>query len=99
MHQLGSSGVGCPREEVERKKNFHTQEMEERLKRQRDEAQAAAAEGQQCVVCLHRPRAVLFQPCRHVVACEECWDTLRGKADPCPYCRTPIRQRIAVVCP
>ena len=86
----------------------HPQAREARLKRTLEEAQQAqqAAEGGKeegpgaaCIVCWQQPRAVLYQPCSHVVACEGCSEQLRERGGPCPYCRKPIRRRLSVVCP
>ena len=37
-----------------------------------------------CVVCLERPRVMLFLACAHLCACEECAPLM---VDSCPLCR------------
>ena len=37
-----------------------------------------------CVVCLERPRVMLFLACAHLCACEECAPLMMGS---CPLCR------------
>ena len=38
-----------------------------------------------CVVCLERPRVILFLTCAHLCACEACASLMHA----CPLCRTP----------
>jgi hypothetical protein len=57
------------------------------VKRERDEAQ----DRNECIVCMERPRAVLFEPCRHLLVCTTC-----AAADACPYCAIAVEERITV---
>jgi len=61
-----------------------------RVKRERDEAREEAERAVACVVCLDAPRAVLFMPCGHAVACAAC----SGAVADCPVCRQPVAQRV-----
>ncbi|KWX11955.1 Protein 21.1 [Giardia duodenalis assemblage B] len=40
-----------------------------------------------CCICLDKLRNVILYPCKHVVVCTDCLETLK---DTCPYCRTTI---------
>ena len=47
--------------------------------------------GLPCQICLDAPRAAVFAPCRHTVACALCAARLAGQAWPrCPVCRGAI---------
>ena len=59
-----------------------------RLKRERDEAQ----DRNECVVCMERPRAVVFLPCEHCAVCASCAAALQE----CPNCRATITTRITI---
>jgi len=56
--------------------------------RERDEAQ----DRNECIVCMERPRAVLFEPCRHLLVCATC----ATAADACPFCALAVEDRITV---
>ena len=49
-----------------------------KVTRERDEAQ----DRNECIVCMERPRAVLFMPCKHLLVCATC----AAAADACPWC-------------
>ena len=59
-----------------------------KVKHERDEAQIR----NECVVCMDRPRAVLFLPCEHCAVCASCADALQE----CPNCRATITTRITI---
>ena len=44
-----------------------------------------------CVVCMTRQRAILFQPCNHFVVCATC-----ETGDACPVCSRAIENRITI---
>ena len=44
----------------------------------------------ECVVCMERPRAVLFLPCNHLVVCASC------ATDECPFCNGAVESQITV---
>ena len=60
-----------------------------RVKRERDEAQVRSPE---CSVCLDKASAVVFMPCRHLVACGGCAPKLKR----CPACRADVAERLDV---
>lgn len=43
-----------------------------------------------CCICLDKLRNVILYPCKHVVVCLECLETLK---ESCPYCRTTIKDK------
>jgi len=56
------------------------------LQRERDSAQQQMS----CVICMDKPRGVMFNPCNHIACCERCSNPLPL----CPLCRVPIGKRI-----
>jgi len=70
-------------------------ELEEaRRAQRRSEHEAAQLRLQvQCAVCLDRGRCVAFQPCFHLVCCDQCQDRLRF----CPVCRVQVQGRLKVI--
>ena len=56
--------------------------------------------GDKCIICLSNPFEILFQPCGHICACQDCSRKLYEKSSSfgtkCPICRTVINgsQRI-----
>ncbi|AXS67766.1 iap-3 [Cryptophlebia peltastica nucleopolyhedrovirus] len=42
-----------------------------------------------CVVCMVGKKSILFEPCRHLVCCENC----ASKVDQCVMCRSLILER------
>jgi hypothetical protein len=40
----------------------------------------------ECVICASKPRAFMFQPCGHFLACQQC----AARVKDCPACRAPI---------
>ena len=57
-----------------------------KVKRERDDAVTRV----ECVVCMDRPRAVLFLPCNHLVVCASCATAA------CPYCSGAVQSQITV---
>ena len=49
-------------------------------------------ESSECVVCLDAPPAIIFAPCGHFCACEECATSLHRTTKKCPMCRANIVQ-------
>ena len=58
-----------------------------KVTRERDEAQ----DRNECIVCMERPRAVVFIPCKHLLVCATCAAT-----DACPFCAHAVEDRITV---
>lgn len=48
-----------------------------------------------CVICLDRPREIVYLPCRHFVICEKCFTASQLRT--CPLCRSPIIDTIVVL--
>lgn len=48
----------------------------------------------ECALCLHRPRDVLFLPCRHICCCATCAAKLPQRV--CPTCRATVESQIEV---
>lgn len=48
-----------------------------------------------CVICLDRPRGVVYLPCRHFIICEHCFTASRLST--CPLCRSPIADTIIIL--
>ena len=46
----------------------------------------------QCQICYDRAKVIMFEPCHHLVSCEECAGVLRE----CPMCRGAITRKIKV---
>ena len=42
-----------------------------------------------CVVCMDEVRSVLFEPCKHLLCCEQCGSLVRA----CPFCKQAIKKR------
>lgn len=48
----------------------------------------AKNEEELCIICVTKPKKVLFYPCMHFSICKDCW--LQVRKDECPICKTPI---------
>ena len=58
-----------------------------------DEAATDAVE--ECVICHHNKRAVIFLPCGHLAACRQCWQEWKRRKSPsCLLCRAPVTHTI-----
>eukprot|EP00004_Rigifila_ramosa_P024962 TRINITY_DN7345_c0_g1_i1.p1 TRINITY_DN7345_c0_g1~~TRINITY_DN7345_c0_g1_i1.p1 ORF type:complete len:288 (+),score=59.56 TRINITY_DN7345_c0_g1_i1:33-866(+) len=55
-------------------------------------AAAAAANMNECVICMSHPREILLRPCSHLVLCRGCAQSVTV----CPMCRGNIEERIRV---
>ena len=49
-----------------------------------------------CLICVSRPRAVRFLPCRHATMCELCTIAEMQRTGQCPNCRRKVLQLVAV---
>eukprot|EP01084_Bolivina_argentea_P030328 56224_1 len=47
-----------------------------------------------CITCLDKNQEVFFEPCHHMLMCQECSNKLTNNK--CPVCQTPIRSKIMV---
>ncbi|RHY97268.1 hypothetical protein DYB37_007542 [Aphanomyces astaci] len=50
------------------------------------------AEGEECVVCLDRPKQTVCVPCGHVAVCVPCANALQRTTHKCPVCRRDVRE-------
>lgn len=48
-----------------------------------------------CVICLSNPKNTALLPCRHFCFCRLCAQQLQAQQDPCPICRSDIKQAVA----
>ena len=49
-----------------------------------------------CTICMSRPRALRFLPCRHAVMCEDCAMTEMQRTGKCSHCRRPVEGLVFV---
>ena len=61
-----------------------------------DTCVAALKQQLTCVVCMDRPRGVVFAPCWHVAVCQGCADKC---GNVCPVCRTKVKSSNVVFLP
>ena len=59
------------------------------LKNLRGSEEKATHDSEQCVICLDNKKVVLFRPCKHLVCCVKCAQSLSSKPV-CPTCRKEI---------
>ena len=57
---------------------------------------AAEDASESCTICMARPRAVRFLPCRHAVMCEVCAMTEMKRTGKCSHCRQPVEGLVFV---
>ncbi|XP_063258285.1 baculoviral IAP repeat-containing protein 7 [Prinia subflava] len=89
-----SSSAGGSRGAVQREPGTSRQEVRSVQQKESDESQLSTEEQlrrlreeRTCKVCMDKEVSVVFVPCGHLVACEECALNLRL----CPICRAAIR--------
>ncbi|XP_072773039.1 baculoviral IAP repeat-containing protein 7 [Taeniopygia guttata] len=92
-----SSSAGGRRGAVQRETGTSRQEMRSVRQKESDESQLSTEEQlrrlreeRTCKVCMDKDVSVVFVPCGHLVACEECALNLRL----CPICRAGIQGRV-----
>lgn len=44
----------------------------------------------ECVICMAKPVACIFVPCKHMCTCQECGQKIRHQNEACPLCRADI---------
>jgi hypothetical protein len=76
-------------------------ELEEQVKRAlscivkaREVASSNLEDARMCVICKEKPKCVLYMPCRHLCACQDCGHS--NRLVQCPLCRQNILERIFV---
>ena len=57
---------------------------------------AAEDVSESCTICMSRPRAVRFLPCRHAVMCEDCAMAEMKRTGKCSHCRRPVEGLVFV---
>ena len=57
---------------------------------------AAEDVSESCTICMSRPRAVRFLPCRHAVMCEDCAMAEMRRTGKCSNCRRPVEGLVFV---
>ena len=50
----------------------------------------------QCVVCMDAVPNVVFKPCRHMICCSKCSDSIQKNNNMCPACRSVIKKKYCV---
>ncbi len=70
------------------------EEVEQEDNVEQHEDQTTEARRAVCVICQGpRDNPVLYLPCRHALVCGTC-DTHFNLHTPCPFCRSPVEQKI-----
>jgi hypothetical protein len=44
-----------------------------------------------CIVCMDKPKSMIFDPCGHLLVCKACCDLILSRGYPCPNCRAKIQ--------
>ena len=57
---------------------------------------AAEDVSESCTICMSRPRALRFLPCRHAVMCEDCAMAEMKRTGKCSHCRRPVEGLVFV---
>jgi len=100
---LGGGGGkdGCGVDILSHKSLAELNELEEQVKRAlscivkaKEVASCNLEDARMCVICKEKNKCVLFMPCRHLCACQDCGH-LNVLAQ-CPLCRQNILERINV---
>merc|ERR1711862_850067 len=74
------------------RRDMTPEEMEALAEEERAAAEKdvdAVGDASACVCCLTKQRAIVLQPCRHLVTCHKCTVLLR-RMGKCPLCRERI---------
>lgn len=58
--------------------------------------QGGSIDDTMCAVCQRNPRRVLLLPCKHLVACVQCSETLEMAGSMCPVCSQPFNRRVTL---
>jgi len=45
-----------------------------------------------CIICMDRPKGMIFLDCGHIACCEECSGVIMNGTRECPTCRQYIRE-------
>lgn len=58
-----------------------------------DNAYSMTGDVSLCICCMERPKNIVFQPCNHLLCCEECSARIKSK---CPTCNGKIRKILKI---
>jgi len=71
------------------------QQYQRELAKLNEPDEAATKEAEECVICHHNKRAVIFLPCGHLTACRHCWQECKRRSSPaCGLCRKAVTHTI-----
>lgn len=71
------------------------QQYQRELARQNEPDEEATKEAEECVICHHNKRAVIFLPCGHLNTCKTCWQQCKRHSSPaCSVCRQAVTHTI-----
>lgn len=75
------------------------QQAEQRYQRELVEMnkpdEEATKEAEECVICHHNKRAVIFLPCGHLNTCKHCWKESKRHSSPsCSFCRQAVTHTV-----
>jgi hypothetical protein len=97
----GGGEDGCGIDILSHKSLAELNELEEQVKRAlscivkaKEVASSNLEDARMCVICKERPKCVLYMPCRHLCACQDCGHS--NRLVQCPLCRQNILERINV---
>ena len=71
------------------------QRYQRELAKQNEPDEEATKEAEECIICHHNKRAVIFLPCGHLNACKHCWKECKRHSSPsCSFCRQAVTHTI-----
>jgi hypothetical protein len=71
-------------------------QQQQQQQNQQQGQQAGSIDDTLCGVCQRNPRRVLLLPCKHLVACVQCSETLEMAGSVCPVCSQPFNRRVTL---
>ncbi len=67
------------------------QQYQRELAKLKEPDEASTNEAEECVICKHNKRAVIFLPCGHLNTCRQCWQECQRHSSPaCGLCRKAV---------
>ena len=71
------------------------QQYQRELAKLKEPDEEATNEVEECVICKHNKRAVIFLPCGHLNTCRQCWQEWKRRKSPsCCLCRAAVTHTI-----
>lgn len=71
------------------------QQYQQELAKLKEPDEEATNEVEECVICNHYKRAVIFLPCGHLNTCKHCWLKCKQNSSPaCSVCRKAVTHTI-----